>query len=176
MTCEDGHEGPWWHVANVQTGQELPVAERMKKECGAKVYCPKYTATVRPARKRKPIDVERAALPSYLMVEQNSIDDPEAIYRDSRFRYFVQFGEYLATVCQCMIDEMQSRELLGAFQPRFHAGPSFAIGEIVKVPDGPYKSYRGQVVAMHRGNYRLDNLDFTRAVWFSGLLLLKQSV
>lgn len=169
------HKGPWWLVGNVRTGQELDVADRMS-EIGVESYCPIETRMVRPAKKRKPMEVKRAALPGYLMVKRETIDDPETIYQDSRFHYFVQFDEYLATVCQCMINEIRSREVLGAFQPLFVSGPVFGKGEVVKVPDGPCGGMRGMVVAASRGHYLLDNLDFTKAVWFEGLKLLRHSV
>lgn len=165
-----------WAVGNVRTGEELGVARRLD-EFGVETYCPIFTRTVRPARKRRPVEVEKAAFQGYLFVNERTIMDPEEIYRDSRFHYFIRDWENELVLLQdAVIEEMRSRALLGAFQPRYTSGPQFAIGEVVKVPGGPCGGMKGQVVAMSRGHYLLDNLDFTKGVWFSGLQLLKESL
>lgn len=167
-----------WAVGNVRTGHEFDVADRIKKECGAEVYCPKYTTKGQRRRGQAGREsAERAALPSYLFIRHDTIEDREIIYQDSRFHYFItDWLNRIITITGEVIEEMRSRELLGAYQPRFVSGPVFLIGETVKVPDGPWKSMRGQVIAVNRGRYLLDNLDFTKGVWFSGLQLLGKAV
>ncbi len=167
-----------WAAASVRTGSEIPLAEHLR-EAGHEIYCPQYIPGRRPAGKRWPIfDGEpKAGLPGYLFIDHTTIMDPEGIYRDRRFHYFIRdvVGAFVLLEDE-IVDEMREREALGAFQERSEGGPVFCEGETVRVPRGVYEGWRGHVKEVRGAVVRLDGLDFTRPVWFTALTLLRESV
>ena len=168
-----------WVVGKVRTNSEARLAERCR-EMGVEPYCPmikhKRRSPGSAARER----FEEPALQGYLPMRAATVEAPETreeLYRETGFHDFLRdIDHVIALMKDSDLEPLRAMER--AEPVKFFSGPSFFLGEIVKVP---YNSPRvlkafwgmtGQVVAVKNGRYCLGGHDFTNEAWFPGYQLL----
>ena len=83
---------PQWAVSVVETGDEFGVARRLRK-IDVETYCPALTLRVRRKRMRRPVEIDRAMLAGYLLVNYASVGNLETVYNIPGFRYFLRWAD-----------------------------------------------------------------------------------
>jgi len=95
-----------WYAGACDTGDELKVAERLRKE-GLTVVCPSHRALSRPGKKRKPVETTQlvAAYPGYVFLNRGSVVDLERVcFRTKGFHYILSFSQRYS---QCSDSDLQ---------------------------------------------------------------------
>lgn len=152
-----------WAVGNVHTGAEIAVAKRLEGD-GLDVYCPRFEKPARPrhGRKRQQESVVKAVFPGYLFVNRDSIVNLEAIYETPDFHYFIRNDEKLSLLHDDAIDGLRALEQRGILLPTSIEAliEQFAMGDVVRVLDGPFGGMLGTVVSEDKGRVILSGYDF----------------
>ncbi len=169
-----------WVIGKVRTSSESKIASTLE-EIGVEAYCP----MVRSKGQRRSDGTrearERPALPGYLPVREAHVwDAHEALEHDPDFYDFLR--DVTNEIASMKDEELNPIRAMEKAEPvKFYSGPSFFLGEIVKVPyNSPHvlKAFwgmTGQVVSVKNGRYCLGGHDFTMEAWFNGMQLLANS-
>ena len=165
-----------WAVANVRTGYEIAVAHRLRS-FEAEVYCPQFERMTRPARRRKPEKVVKAAYPGYIFVNVETIRNMEAVYNEPDFHYFVRNEGNLSLLRESVISDLRRLEALGVFRPTDIPGLTLLrAGDRVSVPEGIFGGMRGVVAEILKDRAIVGGGDFKIDTEIPALLLQLDSV
>lgn len=153
-----------WAAGRVETGHE-PDVEHSLQDQGCVVYLPRTLADTR--RKREIVP----AYPGYLLLDIHTVANAR-LADERRFYGFVTFGGCIPLLKDEDVARIREWEALGAHMPDDTAIPMFLVGELVKVPGGPFGGLTGRVVMSRPGRVWLDGYDFTTVVSFPDLTLI----
>ncbi|MGI9485457.1 MAG: hypothetical protein ACR2RF_06155 [Geminicoccaceae bacterium] len=114
---------------------------------------------------------------------EDSVEAPETrerLYREPSFYDFLRdINHEIALMLDSDLNPLRNMET--AEPVKFYSGPSFFLGQIVKVPYNSlhvqkgFWGMTGQVVSVKNGRYCLGGHDFTMEAWFNGRQLLANS-
>jgi hypothetical protein len=173
-----------WVIGKVRTNSEGKIATTLSG-IGVEAYCPMVRSKGQRRTDGTREAVERPALPGYVPVREEHVwDAMEHLEHDPDFYDFLRDIEHvIATIRDSDLDPLRAMEK--AEPVKFYSGPSFFLGEKVKVPyNSPHVmkafwGYEGQVVGVKNGRYCLALKDKvsgrTLETWFYGYQLLANS-
>ena len=149
---------PRWAVAVVETGAELTVARRMR-DAEVKTWCPILTLRVRRKRMRRPIEVERAMLSGYLLVNWATVRNLETLRNIPGFYDFLRWQDdgRLQFVSDAALAGVRALEANTKALPRSLDGliGRFIEGAAVRVDSGLAEGRHGVVEAWIKGKDRV---------------------
>lgn len=166
-----------WAVGWVQTGHEIAVARRLRRE-GAETYCPRYECVTRRGAHRRPSKTVKAGYPGYIFVDYESIVDEEQIRDMPKFRYFLRNEGKVSLLPDSVIEGFRALERQGVFLPTSVEAmvSRFIVGDRVKIPQGIFGGWRGFVKEVVKGRVKVDRGDFKHPVEFADLHLEPESI
>ena len=148
-----------WMALTVRGGAELAVARRLEA-AGETVYVPLGKRRVSRHR-RRPVLVERPALPGYVLVRSTAAARLRAAIGDLAegldtgraglaidIHGIVGRDRRVATIADAVVEDLRARERDGAFDERAAALTTVRIGDRVTVYGGPCAGLTGVVAAL----------------------------
>ena len=149
---------PCWAVAVVNTGDEFTVARRMR-DAEVETWCPILTLRVRRKRMRRPIEVERAMLAGYLLVNWATVGNLETVYNIPGFHCFLRWADdgRLQFVSDAALAGVRALEANTRNLPRSLDGliGRFVKGAAVRVESGILEGSRSIVDSWVKGKDRV---------------------
>lgn len=138
-----------WAIGIVRSGHEIEVADDIVRD-GRQAYCPRYIKRVRVKRwQRKPREeVEAAAYPGYIFVDESTIGNIEEFSVIPGFHLFLRYPDgRLKTIPATEIDAIRSLEGQGILSPTLvtELVRRFTGGDTVRVVEGVLVGYTGVV-------------------------------
>ncbi len=166
-----------WAVGWVQTGHEIAVAGRLRRQ-GVDCYCPSYEVLSRRGRHRRASRTVKAGYPGYIFVDYESVVDEEKIRNTLDFHHFRRNHGKVSLLPDSVIDDIRVLERQGVFLPTSVESlvSRFIVGDRVQVPRGVFGGWRGFVKEVIKGRVKVDRGDFKHPVEFADLHLEPESV
>jgi len=137
-----------WYVLHTYSGYEEAVARNLKQRIESMGMEDKIFNVLVPTEKKIKIKsgkrklVEEKVYPGYVLVEMIVTDDSWYVVRNTpRVTGFVGSGTTPTPVSAEEIGELQKR--MGVEEPKYKI--DFALGDAVKITDGPFKDTDGKV-------------------------------
>ncbi|HLB95811.1 MAG TPA: transcription termination/antitermination protein NusG [Patescibacteria group bacterium] len=137
-----------WYVIHTYSGYEEQVAENLKQRVDSlgmqdkifKVLVPKEKQIEIKNGRRK--TVEKRIFPGYVLVEMVVADDSWYIVRNTpNVTGFIGLGVRPTPMSEEEIERIQKR--MGVDEPKYKI--EFKTGDLVRINDGPFKSFEGKV-------------------------------
>lgn len=137
-----------WYVLHTYSGYEDSVAFNLKQRIDSMDMQDKIFDVIVPKEKKIKIKegrrttVEEKIFPGYVLVNMIVTDDSWYVVRNTpNVTGFVGSGTVPTPIAQEEWEYLHKR--MGAEEPKFKV--DFAIGDLVKITDGPFKEYEGKV-------------------------------
>ena len=137
-----------WYVLHTYSGYEDSVAFNLKQRIESMDMQDKIFDVIVPKEKKIKIKdgrrttVEEKIFPGYVLVSMIVTDDSWYVVRNTpNVTGFVGSGTIPTPIAHEEWDFLQKR--MGAEEPKFKV--DFAVGDLVKITDGPFKEYEGKV-------------------------------
>ena len=137
-----------WYVLHTYSGYEDSVAFNLKQRIESMDMQDKIFDVIVPKEKKikirdsKRVTVEEKIFPGYVIVEMIVTDDSWYVVRNTpNVTGFVGSGTVPTPISEEEIAYLKSR--MGIEEPKYKI--DFAVGDLVKVLDGPFKDYEGKV-------------------------------
>jgi transcriptional antiterminator NusG len=137
-----------WYVLHTYSGYEDSVAFNLKQRIESMGMEDKIFDVVVPKEKKikirdgKRSTVEEKIFPGYVIVEMIVTDDSWYVVRNTpNVTGFVGSGTIPTPISEEEIKFLQKR--MGVEEPKFKV--DFALGDLVRIMDGPFKEYEGKV-------------------------------
>lgn len=137
-----------WYVLHTYSGYEDSVAFNLKQRIDSMDMQDKIFDVIVPKEKKIKIKegrrttVEEKIFPGYVLVNMIVTDDSWYVVRNTpNVTGFVGSGTIPTPIAQEEWEYLHKR--MGADEPKFKV--DFAIGDLVKITDGPFKDYEGKV-------------------------------
>ena len=137
-----------WYVLHTYSGYEDSVAFNLKQRIESMDMQDKIFDVIVPKEKKikirdsKRVTVEEKIFPGYVIVEMIVTDDSWYVVRNTpNVTGFVGSGTVPTPISEEEIAYLKSR--MGSEEPTYKI--DFAVGDLVKVLDGPFKDYEGKV-------------------------------
>ncbi|MDP3764172.1 MAG: transcription termination/antitermination protein NusG [bacterium] len=151
MAKQTSKYGRNWYVLHTHSGYEDTVARNLKQRIESLGMQDRIFNVIVPTEKKIKIRngkrrvVEEKIYPGYVLVEMNVTDDSWYVARNTpRVTGFVGSGTTPIPVSDEEIREIQRR--MGIDEPKYKI--DVAIGDAVKITDGPFKDFDGKVSAV----------------------------
>lgn len=153
-------QGKNWYVIHTYSGYEDAVAKNLKQRIESLAMEGKIFNVIVPKEKKIKIKngkrktVEEKIYPGYVLVEMIVDDESWYVVRNTpRVTGFLGAGTTPIPVSKKDIDDLMRR--MDAGEPEFKV--DFAVGEAVKVMDGPFKGFEGRVseIDQERGKIKV---------------------
>jgi len=137
-----------WYVIHTYSGYEEQVAENLKQRVESLAMEDKIFKVLVPKEKQIEIKnghrktVEKKIFPGYVLVEMIVTDDSWYVARNTpNVTGFIGLGVRPTPMLKEEIDRIQKR--MGVDEPKYKI--EFKVGDLVKINDGPLKSFEGKV-------------------------------
>jgi transcriptional antiterminator NusG len=147
-----------WYVLHTYSGYEEAVARNLKQRIESMGMEDKIFNVLVPTEKKIKIKtgkrkvVEEKVYPGYVLVEMIVTDDSWYVVRNTpRVTGFVGSGTTPTPISPEEIKELQKR--MGVEEPKYKI--DFALGDAVKITDGPFKDTDGKVSEIDEGRGRV---------------------
>jgi transcriptional antiterminator NusG len=146
----DPHEGMKWYIVHTYSGFEAKVKESLRQrveamEMGAsigEVLIP--TEEVVEVKDGKKTRSTRKFFPGYVLVKMNMSDDAWHVVKNTpKVTGFVGTGTLPVPLKQAEVDRIVNQITVAADKPKPKLG--FNIGETVRIVDGPFSNFTGEV-------------------------------
>lgn len=148
MPKQTGQLGRRWYVIHTYSGYEENVERNMKQRIESMDMQDKIFAVLVPKEKKIRIKngkrkvVEEKIFPGYVLVEMVVTDDSWYVVRNTpNVTGFVGTGNTPTPISEEEIKALQKK--MGVEEPKFQM--DVAIGQPVKITDGPFKNFEGKV-------------------------------
>lgn len=160
MPKQTGEFGKNWYAVHTYSGYEDAVSRNLKQRIESLGMEDKIFSVLVPTEKKirmkhgKRRVVEEKIYPGYVLVEMVVTDDSWYVVRNTpRVTGFVGSGTTPTALSPEEIDVLQKR--MGVEEPKFKI--DVAVGDAVKIADGPFKEYDGKVAEVdeERGKVRV---------------------
>lgn len=160
MAKQQLQQGRNWYVIHTYSGYEDAVARNLKQRIESLGMEDKIFNVIVPKEKKIKIKegkrrmVEEKIYPGYVLVEMIVTDDSWYVVRNTpRVSGFVGAGTTPTPVSPQEMEALMKR--MGAEEPQFKI--EYAVGESVKITDGPFKDFEGKVseVDTERGKVKV---------------------
>ncbi len=149
-----------WYVVHVYSGFERKVAQSIKEQAIQKgldedieeVLVP--TEEVVEMRRGSKVSAERKFFPGYVMVKMNMSDESWHLVKDTaKVTGFLGAGGRPSPISNAEADRLLHQIKEGVERPK--PSVTFEIGEQVRVSDGPFASFNGNVEEVDEEKARL---------------------
>ncbi len=137
-----------WYVLHTYSGYEDSVAFNLKQRIESMGMQDKIFDVIVPKEKKikiregKRTTVEEKIFPGYVLVEMIVTDDSWYVVRNTpNVTGFVGSGTVPTPISEDEIKALQKR--MGVEEPKYKI--DFAINDLVRITDGPFKDYEGKV-------------------------------
>src|SRR6185436_14017165 len=137
-----------WYVLHTYSGYEDSVAFNLKQRIESMGMQDKIFDAIVPKEKKikikdgKRTTVEEKIFPGYVLVDMIVTDDSWYVVRNTpNVTGFVGSGTIPSPIAEDELNYLLKR--MGADDPKYKI--EFAIGDLVKISDGPFKDYEGKV-------------------------------
>lgn len=137
-----------WYVLHTYSGYEDSVAFNLKQRIESMNMQDKIFDAIVPKEKKikikdgKRTTVEEKIFPGYVLVDMIVTDDSWYVVRNTpNVTGFVGSGTIPTPISEEELAYLKKR--MGEEEPKFKV--DFAVGELVKIQDGPFKDYEGKV-------------------------------
>ncbi|MDP3800397.1 MAG: transcription termination/antitermination protein NusG [bacterium] len=151
MAKQTSKYGRNWYVLHTHSGYEDTVARNLKQRIESLGMQDRIFNVIVPTEKKIKIRngkrrvIEEKIYPGYVLVEMNVTDDSWYVARNTpRVTGFVGSGTTPIPVSDEEIHEIQRR--MGIDEPKYKI--DVAVGDAVKITDGPFKDFDGKVSAV----------------------------
>ena len=151
MARQQVEQGKHWYVLHTYSGYEDAVAQNLKQRIESLGMEDKIFNVLVPKEKKikikggKRVTVEEKIYPGYVLVEMIVTDDSWYVVRNTpRVTGFVGSGTTPVAVSDKEIEILQKR--MGIEEPTYKI--DVAIGDAVKITDGPFKDFDGKISAI----------------------------
>src|SRR3954467_519882 len=148
MARQQGTGEKHLYVLHTYSGYEDSVAFNLKQRIESMGMEDKIFDCLVPKEKKikikdgKRVTVEEKIFPGYVLVEMIVTDDSWYVVRNTpNVTGFVGSGTIPTPIAQEALAFLKKRR--GADEPKYKV--EFAVGELVKIQDGPFKDYEGKV-------------------------------
>ena len=149
-----------WYIVHAYSNFEKKVAEAIREEAEQKGLSDAFeeilvpTEQVVEVRRGRKVETERKNFPGYVLVKMDMTDAAYHLVKDTqRVVGFLGDGGKPQRVPQHEIDRIMDTAVESAERPR--PTITFEVGEKVKVTDGPFESFLGDVQDVDHENARL---------------------
>lgn len=140
-----------WYVLHTYSGYEDSVAANLMQRIESMGMQDKIFNVIVPKEKKikiregKRVTVEEKIFPGYVIVEMIVTDDSWYVVRNTpNVTGFVGSGTVPTPISEEEIRFLQKR--MGVEEPKYKI--DFAVGDLVRIMDGPFKDYEGKVSEM----------------------------
>ena len=137
-----------WYVLHTYSGYEDSVAFNLKQRIESMVMQDKIFDCIVPKEKKikikdgKRTTVEEKIFPGYVLVDMIVTDDSWYVVRNTpNVTGFVGSGTIPSPIADEELAYLKKR--MGEGEPKYKI--EFALGDLVKITDGPFKDYEGKV-------------------------------
>ena len=137
-----------WYVLHTYSGYEDSVAFNLKQRIESMVMQDKIFDCIVPKEKKikikdgKRTTVEEKIFPGYVLVDMIVTDDSWYVVRNTpNVTGFVGSGTIPSPIAEDELNYLKKR--MGEGEPKYKI--EFALGDLVKITDGPFKDYEGKV-------------------------------
>ena len=158
MPKQDSKFGKNWYVLHTHSGYEDTVARNLRQRIESLGMQDRIFNVLVPTEKKIKIKngkrrvVEEKIYPGYVLVEMIVTDDSWYVARNTpRVTGFVGSGTTPIPVSDEEIKELQKR--MGIEEPKYKI--DVAIGDAVKITDGPFKDFDGKVSEVDEGKGKI---------------------
>ena len=158
MAKQDSKFGKNWYVLHTHSGYEDTVARNLKQRIESLGMQDRIFNVIVPTEKKIKIKngkrrvVEEKIYPGYVLVEMVVTDDSWYVARNTpRVTGFVGSGTTPIPVAEEEIKEIQRR--MGIEEPKYKI--DVAVGDAVKITDGPFKDFDGKVSDVDEGKGKI---------------------
>ena len=151
-----------WYVVHVYSGFERKIAEQIKQQAAQKGLADKFDEVLVPTeqvvevRRGQKIDTDRKFFPGYVLVKMEMTDDAYHLVKNTP--KVTGFLGAAGGTKPLPVSEREVQNIIGQVEEgveRPKPTIRFDIGETVKVIDGPFASFEGQVESVDEDNARL---------------------
>lgn len=151
-----------WYVVHVYSGFERKIAEQIKQQAAQKGLADKFDEVLVPTeqvvevRRGQKVDTDRKFFPGYVLVKMEMTD--EAYHLVKNTPKVTGFLGAAGGTKPLPVSEREVQNIIGAVEEgveRPKPTIRFDIGETVKVVDGPFASFDGQVESVDEDKARL---------------------
>lgn len=143
-----------WYVLHTYSGYEDSVAFNLKQRIESMGMEDKIFGVMVPKEKKikikegKRVTVEEKIFPGYVLVEMIVTDDSWYVVRNTpNVTGFVGSGTIPTPISDSEIQSLQKR--MGVDEPKYKI--DVAMGDLVRIMDGPFKDYEGKVGEVDEG-------------------------
>src|SRR3954467_5854480 len=137
-----------WYAIHTYAGYENAVARNLKQRIESLGMEDRIFAVIVPTEKKikikggKRVEEEEKIFPGYVLIDMIVTDDSWYVVRNTpNVTGFVGSGTIPTPIAQEALAFLKKRR--GADEPKYKV--EFAVGELVKIQDGPFKDYEGKV-------------------------------
>ena len=151
-----------WYVVHVYSGFEKKIAEQIKQQAAQKGLADKFdevlvpTEQITEVRRGQKVDTDRKFFPGYVLVKMEMTDDAYHLVKNTP--KVTGFLGAAGGTRPLPVSEREVQNIIGQVEEgveRPKPTIRFDIGETVKVIDGPFASFEGQVESVDEDNARL---------------------
>ena len=149
-----------WYVVHVYSGFEKKIAQQIKELAAQKGLADQFDEVLVPAeevvemRRGQKVNAERKFFPGYVLVKMELSDDAWHLVKDTpKVTGFLGNRMRPSPISEAEAERIMKQTAEGVERPR----PSvlFEIGEQVRVADGPFTSFNGNVEEVDEEKGRL---------------------
>ncbi len=149
-----------WYVVHVYSGFEKKIAQQIKELAAQKGLADQFDEVLVPAeevvemRRGQKVNAERKFFPGYVLVKMELSDDAWHLVKDTpKVTGFLGTRMRPSPISEAEAERIMKQTAEGVERPR----PSvlFEIGEQVRVADGPFTSFNGNVEEVDEEKGRL---------------------
>lgn len=149
-----------WYVVHVYSGFEKKIAQQIKEQATQKGLADQFDEVLVPAeevvemRRGQKVNAERKFFPGYVLVKMELSDDAWHLVKDTpKVTGFLGTRMRPSPISEAEAERIMKQTAEGVERPR----PSvlFEIGEQVRVADGPFTSFNGNVEEVDEEKGRL---------------------
>ena len=149
-----------WYVVHVYSGFEKKIAQQIKEQATQKGLADQFDEVLVPAeevvemRRGQKVNAERKFFPGYVLVKMELSDEAWHLVKDTpKVTGFLGTRMRPSPISEAEAERIMKQTAEGVERPR----PSvlFEIGEQVRVADGPFTSFNGNVEEVDEEKGRL---------------------
>lgn len=137
---------PGWYVLRTRTGQEELAGSELTA-LGLTNWAPTYRTLTKPRKRRKPVEIERALMPGYLLAHLQTTDWALIFSAKAIIGWVTDGNGPLPVLRDQQIQELRTRVALGEFN-RDGMGPNITRGTLLEVLLGPMTGWRVAFMGM----------------------------
>jgi len=149
-----------WYIVHAYSNFEKKVAEAIREQARAQGLEDKFSDILVPTedvvevRRGRKVNAERKFFPGYVLVKMELTDEAYHLIKNTpKVTGFLGTGNKPMPVTQAEVDRILNQVKEGVEHPK--PAITFEIGEQVRVADGPFASFSGQVEEVDEERSRL---------------------